>query len=74
MNKYTLGDYGRFDFILKKKGISTCFNLCATVMDIDGKYILICDNDEISYLVRQSDIKSFAPEKKPAIEVIETNK
>jgi hypothetical protein len=59
MDKLQISDYGRFDFIIKKKGLTTSFNLCATVIDIDNKYILIKDNDEIEYIVQKSDVKNF---------------
>jgi len=58
-------DYGRFDFVLRRKGIVTPFNLCARVIEIDGKYILLRDNDDIEYLPKRTDIKSFDPANSP---------
>jgi hypothetical protein len=65
MDKLTTGDYGRFDFVIKKKGLITPFNLCATVIDIDRKCVLLRDNDDIEYLIPKSDIKSFEREPQP---------
>ncbi len=67
MEEIKLHDYGRFDFVLRKKGYVTPFNLVATVVEIDGKYILLRDNDDIVYLPKRSDIKSFEPEVKQLI-------
>ena len=59
------GDYGRFDFILRKKGLETSFSLHATVIELDGKYVLLKDNDYLEYLPKRVDIKNFKEEKAP---------
>jgi hypothetical protein len=59
MNEYQVGDYGRFHFKLTCRGVTTGFNLCATVIEFDRKRILLRDNDEIDYLPKKSDIDKF---------------
>ena len=62
MEKLQRNDFGRFCFVIRKKGYITPFDLYATVIEFDGKFILLRDNDEIEYLVKKSDIKSFERE------------
>ena len=59
MNEYQIGDYGRFHFTLFCKGLTTGFDLCATVIEFDRKRILLRDNDEIEYLPKRIDIDKF---------------
>ena len=59
------GYYGYFEFVLRKKGIVTPFSLHAQVIDIDGKYILLLDNDDVEYLPRRTDIKTFEAKERP---------
>ena len=63
MKDLKVGDYGRFEFVLQRKGLITSFSLCATVKEIDGKYVLLTDNDDIEYLPKKADISSFHKEK-----------
>jgi hypothetical protein len=65
MDKLKIGDYGNFNFILRKKGKSTDFELYASVMEFDGKLVLLEDNDGIEYLPERKDIKSFERSEKP---------
>jgi hypothetical protein len=59
INKLQPGDYGRFHFTQTFKGEITGFNLCAEVIELDGKRILLRDNDGIEYLPKKSDIDFF---------------
>lgn len=67
MTNIKIGDYGRFNFSLTKKGKKTPFDLCAEVIEFDGKYVLIRDNDDIEYLPKRSEIKSFLRDVKPTV-------
>ena len=62
MDRIKIGEFGRFIFTVKKKGFVTHFDLMATVIEIDGKYIMLRDNDDMIYLPKKSDIKSFERE------------
>lgn len=55
------GDYGRFHFTLQKKKTmpKVGFELMATVVEADPKYLLIRDNDGIEYLPKRSDVDYF---------------
>jgi len=66
MTELQLNDFGRFHFSYKKKGIVVGLDLVATVIEADkSKYVMLEDNDEYSFLVKKTDIKSFEPMKQP---------
>lgn len=59
MDNLKKGDYGRFNFKLTKKGKTTGLDLMARVIDFDEKYVHLRDNDDLEYLPRRQDIRSF---------------
>jgi hypothetical protein len=64
MNNIKPGDYGHFHFTLTCKGMTTGFDLYATVIELDGKRTLLRDNDGLEYLPRRIDIDLFEREMK----------
>ena len=65
MKNIKTGEYGRFHFTLKAKNVITGFDLYATVIEFDGKRVLIRDNDDLEYLPKRSDVDRFEREPKP---------
>lgn len=66
MNNLQKGEYGRFHFTLKAKGKSTGFNLCATIVEFDGKRVFLRDNDDLEYMPKRSDVDMFERAEIPA--------
>ena len=64
MNEYCIGDYGRFQFTEWKKGTKKWFSLVAEVKSVDGKCVLLIDNDDFQYLPYKKDIEKFKREDK----------
>lgn len=52
-NELKIGDFGEASFKFEKKGFKGGVTAYGTIKDMDGKYILFVDNDEIPYLVRK---------------------
>lgn len=67
MNKYQVGDFGYFDFSIKKKDkygkyVITPFQLYATIKVVEEKNIEIKDNDGYPYIITKTKIKEFRKE------------
>ena len=64
-----VGDYGEMSFTIRKKRkdiikgeepyIITGFVMRGKVVDVDAKYLLFKDNDDLEYIVTKSRIRSF---------------
>jgi hypothetical protein len=69
MNNYEIGQYGYFEFTLKKKVygnvVETPFKMYGKIIDIDRKYVLIEDCYMIPYMPAKENITTFTQLDKP---------
>lgn len=64
-----IGDYGELSFTIRKKRkdiikgeepfVITGFVMRGEIVDIDAKYLLFRDNDDMEYIVTKSRIRGF---------------
>lgn len=61
---YDVGDWGSAHFYTKSKGITQGFTLHGTIGEIEKKYLLFIDNDNIEYYAIRSSFE-FIKKQKP---------
>ena len=66
-NKYVVGDFGYFDFSIRKKDKydnfqTTYYQLWATVTQVEERNIEIVDNDGFPYIITKRRIKVYNKE------------
>lgn len=61
--KPEIGQIVRAHFTYTKRGHKVGIDAVVTIRDIDGKYLLVVDNDNFPYLVRRDNFEWCHPEK-----------
>jgi len=56
MNDYAIGDFGEAHFPVSRGAISG-IRAHGFIKDMDGKYVMFCDNDDFHYLIRKDRFK-----------------